>query len=174
MRLLGQAGTPEAEPANINKMREMLEVKQALASIERGDLGAAVIRMLILLAGSRGSVRRDRLERSAEVLNHTQPFQSMGPERRAELIQLQSLIAEFEPQRAVATLPLLLHTRQERQQALDVVNHILGARSEMEPHSLELIQRMESLLGVAAPKAEVPAVAKPATKAKRVRKEVRL
>ena len=164
MRLLGQAGKPEAEPADINKMRELLEVKQALASIERGDLGAAVIRMLILLAGSRGSVRRDRLERSAEVLNHTQPFQSMGPERRAELIQQQSLIAEFEPQRAVATLPLLLHSPQERQQALDVVNHILGARSEMEPHSLEMVQRMESLLGVAAPKAEMPVVAKPTAK----------
>ncbi|RFO97447.1 alpha/beta hydrolase [Rhodoferax lacus] len=186
MRMLGQSGATPAPEPDVNQLREMLEVKQALECMERGDLGAAVIRMLILLAGSRGSVRRDRLERSAQVLNHTQPFQSMGPQRRSELIQQQSLIAEFEPRRALETLPALLKTQQDRQQAMDVVNHILGARSEMEPHSLELIQRLESLLGVATPKpapagaavskakpATTPATrsAKPAAKTSRARKE---
>jgi hypothetical protein len=175
MRMLGQSGLPEEVAPDASQLREMHEVKQALACMERGDLGAAVIRMLILLAGSRGSVRRDRLERSAQVLNHTQPFQSMGPQRRAELIQQQSLIAEFEPQRALETLVLLLRTPEERQQALEVVNHILGARAEMEPHSLDLIQRMEILLGISdnatgAGATAVPPVVKP----KRVRKEPRL
>jgi tellurite resistance protein len=179
MRMLGQAVTPEPAQPDVNALRELVEVQQALECMERGDLGAAVIRMLILLAGSRGSVRRDRLERSAQVLNSTQPFQAMGPKRRAELIQQQSLIAEFEPQRAIETLPVLLKTVADREQALDVVNHILGARSEMEPHSLQMIQRMEQLLGVAPPKAEAaPAsqaqhAAKPAAKTKRTRKEVR-
>jgi pimeloyl-ACP methyl ester carboxylesterase len=157
MRALGQSGVTEVAPSDADRTREINEVKQALSCMDRGDLAAAVIRMLILLAGSRGSVRRDRLERSAQVLNSTQPFQSMGAERRAELIQQQSLIAEFEPQRALETLPHLLKTDEERHQALKVVNHILGARSEMEPHSLQLVQRMESLLGVPAPLALAPA-----------------
>lgn len=148
MRMLGQSGLPAPVAPDASQLRETHEVKQALACMERGDLGAAVIRMLILLAGSRGSVRRDRLERSAQVLNSTQPFQSMGPQRRAELIQQQSLIAEFEPERALQTLPQLLKTADDRAQALEVVNHILGARAEMEPHSLDLVQRMEHLLGV--------------------------
>jgi hypothetical protein len=109
-------------------------------------------------------VRRDRLERSAQVLNSTQPFQSMGPERRAELIQQQSLIAEFEPQRAMESLPHLLKTEKERKKALEVVNHILGARDEMEPHSLDLIERMERLLGVASPVVALPVVAPAPTK----------
>ena len=154
MHALGRAGTEETATADARDLRHVPEVEHALAAIEHGDLGAAVIRMLILLAGSRGSVRRDRLERSAQVLNETHPFQDMGPERRAELIQQQSIIAEFEPVRAVDTLPVLLKTEADRKKALEVVNHILGARTEMEPHSLKLMQRMESLLGVAdnAPK----------------------
>jgi pimeloyl-ACP methyl ester carboxylesterase len=179
MRALGQSGLPAPAAPDASLLRDLKEVKQALASIERGDLGAAVIRMLILLAGSRGSVRRDRLERSAQVLNNTQPFAAMGPQRRAELIQQQSLIAEFEPQRALETLAGLLRTPAERRTALELVNHILGARAEMEPHSLALVQRMEVLLGVdpapgaspAAPVAEGKVKAKAKTKTSRKPKE---
>ena len=42
-------------------MRHMPEVDRALAHIEQGDLAAAVIRMLVMLAGSRGSVRKDAM-----------------------------------------------------------------------------------------------------------------
>jgi hypothetical protein len=87
----------------------------------------------------------------------------MGAERRAELIQQQSIIAEFEPKRAVETLAVLLNNAEDRLSALDVVNHILGARSEMEPHSLELIQRMESLLGAPDNGVSTRAVAKKST-----------
>jgi hypothetical protein len=159
MHAMGKVGIdqPDAEP--VPDMRHMPEVNKALASMEHGDLAAAVIRMLVMLAGSRGSVRKDRLDRSAKVLSSTEPFMSMGPERRAELIQQQSIIAEFEPKRAIDTLPVLLKSAADRQKALEVVNHILGARAEMEPHSLHLIQRMESLLAPADNEATGRAVA---------------
>ena len=163
MHTLGQVDQEEAVAQEAADLRHMPEVKAALAAMEQGDLAAAVIRMLVMLAGSRGSVRKDRLERSAQVLNSTEPFKSMGSERRAELIQQQSIIAEFEPQRAMETLALLLKRDEDRLSALDVVNHILGARNEMEPHSLELIQRMESLLGAPDNEASTRAVAKKAT-----------
>jgi hypothetical protein len=163
MHALGKFATDAPLEEKAGDLRHMPEVKKALDAMEQGDLGAAVIRMLVMLAGSRGSVRRDRLERSAKVLNSTEPFKSMGPERRAELIQQQSIIAEFEPQRAVETLALLLKGTEDRLSALDVVNHILGARAEMEPHSLELIQRMESLLGASDNAVSTRAVAKKST-----------
>jgi tellurite resistance protein len=163
MHTLGKVGIDESVAEEAGDLRHMPEVTKALAAMEHGDLGAAVIRMLVLLAGSRGSVRKDRLERSAQVLNSTEPFKSMGAERRAELIQQQSIIAEFEPKRAVDTLTLLLKTSEDRLSALDVVNHILGARVEMEPHSLELIQRMESLLGESDNGVSTRAVAKKST-----------
>jgi tellurite resistance protein len=163
MHALGKVDKDEAVAEIAGDLRHMPEVKAALAQMEHGDLAAAVIRMLVMLAGSRGSVRKDRLERSAKVLNNTEPFKSMGPERRAELIQQQSIIAEFEPGQAMETLPVLLELPEDRLSALDVVNHILGARAEMEPHSLELIQRMESLLGTSDNALSTRAVAKKAT-----------
>jgi hypothetical protein len=163
MHTLGEVDKNEHAAEEAGDLRHMPEVKKALDAMEHGDLGAAVIRMLVLLAGSRGSVRKDRLDRSAQVLNSTEPFKSMGAERRAELIQQQSIIAEFEPKRAVETLAMLLKNSEDRFAALDVVNHILGARSEMEPHSLHLIQRMESLLGASDNGVSIRAVAKKST-----------
>lgn len=151
MRSLGNAEGADREQTTKAKLRRSPEVHAALAAMKRGDLAAAVIRMLVLLAGSRGSVRRDRLDRSTQVLNNQEPFKVMGPERRGELIAQQSIIAEFESKRAVDTLPLLLRTVQDRSRAMAWVNHIVGARDEMEPHSLEMIQRMETLLEVPAP-----------------------
>jgi tellurite resistance protein len=148
MHFLGQADAVDATKKDPDRLRKSPEVQKALATIERGDLAAAVIRMLVMLADTRGSVRRDRLERSAQVLNDTEPFGSMGADRRAELIQQQSIISEFEPTRALATLPLLVKTTEERTRALELVNFIVGARGEMEPNSLQLIEQFEAALGM--------------------------
>ena len=169
LRAMAQA--PVAETADQpHTLRRSPQVQKALGSIERGDLAAGVIRMLVLLAGSRGSVRRDRLERSAQVLNGTDPFKAMGPERRGELIQEQSIIGEFEPKLAVETLPVLLRTAADRSRAMELVNFIVGAREEMEPHSLKLIQRMEQILGLAENKSESPVVTSKAVARKSTRK----
>ena len=106
--------------------------------------------MLILLAESRGSVRRDRLQRSANVLTKDEPFASLGAERRAALIREQSIIAEFEPDRAIETLPDLLSERQKRQEAVDVVEYIAGSVDDMEPYTIRTLQRFRAALGLSS------------------------
>jgi pimeloyl-ACP methyl ester carboxylesterase len=165
MHWVGKSHAQERKHSESKDMRYVPEVQNILRDIEKGDIGAAVIRMLILLADSRGSVRRDRLERSAEVLNTQEPFALMGPERRGVLIYQQSLIVEFEAQRAVATLPKLLVDAKQREDAMRMVYYIVGARDEMEPQSLQMLQLMEQVLGMTPPKTApkiAPAKAAPA------------
>jgi hypothetical protein len=130
------------------KLRYLPEVQQILLNVDRGGFEEAVIRMLILMAESRGTVRRDRLERSAKVLGHDEPFASLGPERRAALIHEQSVIVEFESDLAVKTLPDLLPDMEERRRALDVVEFIAGAVEEMEPKTIQMVQRFRAALGL--------------------------
>ncbi|MGD9656270.1 MAG: DUF3141 domain-containing protein [Methylocystis sp.] len=129
------------------ELRWLPEVQAILMSIDRGGFAEAVIRMLILLAESRGSVRRDRLQRSAHVLTSDEPFVSLGAEGRAALIREQSIIAEFEPDRAVETLPQLLPERR-RHDAIDVVEYIAGSVDDMEPYTIRMLQRFRAVLGL--------------------------
>ena len=131
------------------ELRYLPEVRAILTRIERGGFAEAVSRMLIQLAGSRGAVRRDRLERSARVMNQDEPFASLGPERRAALIHEQSVIVEFEPDRAISTLSELLRDFASRRAAIGVVEYIAGAVEEMEPDTVRMLQRMRATLELA-------------------------
>ena len=150
MRWLGSSHAFERTRKDPKELRFLPEVQAILLGIDRGGFEEAVIRMLILLAELRGSVRRDRLERSAKVLTRDEPFVSLGPDRRAALIREQSIIAEFEKDRAIQTLPELLPGPDERRKAIEVVEFIAGAMEEMEPHTLRTLQRFHAVLGLPA------------------------
>ena len=104
--------------------------------------------MLILMAQSRATVRRDRLERSAKVLGHDEPFASLGAEKRAALIHEQSVIVEFEPDLAVKTLPDLLPETEDRRRVIQVVEFIAGSVDEIEPSTIQLVERFRAVLSL--------------------------
>ncbi len=128
------------------ELRALPAVQSALMHTDQGGFVEGVIRMLILLAGSRGNVRRDRLERSSRVLTQDEPFVHLDAAQRARIIHEQTIIAHFEPARAVATLPGLLETPEERALAGETVRYIAGPIGEMDPHSFDMLQQFHKAL----------------------------
>ena len=86
------------------ELRNLREGLAALDHTETGGYAEAVVRMLVLMADSRGTVRNDRLQRSTEVLSTHAPFDTIDPAARARLIHEQTLIAHFEPERGLLAL----------------------------------------------------------------------
>ena len=130
------------------ELRALPQVQAALAALETGGFADAVIRMLVLLAENRKGVRRDRLERSNRVLTEDEPFASIGPEGRSAMISQQTLIATYEPERAIETLPQLLKTPDERDLAIRVAYYVPGDVDEMAQGTLAVLHRFCDVLGV--------------------------
>jgi tellurite resistance protein len=127
-----------------------------LRNVARGGFAEAVIRMLIILAEARGSVRRDRLERSSRVLAHDQPFVSLGAEQIADLINEQTVIVQFEREAAIEALASLLQTAVQREKAIETVEFIAGALEEMEPRTLQALRQFRRVLGLATRDFSIP------------------
>jgi pimeloyl-ACP methyl ester carboxylesterase len=146
-RWYGRTHQPRRALKSLDELRALPRVQSALMRIDQGGFVEAVIRMLILLADSRGSVRRAPLERSARTLTHDHPFRALTPEERALIINEQTTIARFEHDRSIEILPALLKTEAERDLALKVVRYIPGALADMEPATLAMLQRFHRVLG---------------------------
>jgi hypothetical protein len=129
-------------------LQELPAVQAALMNIERGGYAEALIRMLILMARSRGEVRQSRLERSNAMLNSAEPFRSLGADRRAQLIAEQTLIVDFAPEAAVTTLPTLLPQPEERERAIAMVQEIAGDLAEMSEPTLRMLTRLRETLAL--------------------------
>lgn len=147
-KALGKPLQSRISDAPQEDLRSLIDVQEALDRIEEGGFSAGVIRMLILLAKSRGAVRRDRLERSNRMLATTEPFASLRPKKLTRLIHRQSLIVDFEFDQAIATLPTLITDPAERARALALCEQIAGPLEEMTPATVALLNQFKVLLNV--------------------------
>ena len=127
-------------------MGRLPHVRDAIKKAKLGGYAEGIIRMLILLARTRGSVRRDRLERSDRLLHSRPPFNSMTPEMRSRMIYEQSLIVEFAGPEAITTLEDILSDPVDRYSALNLVLDVAGPIEGMDPPTIAMFKRFQRTL----------------------------
>jgi len=117
--------------------------------------------MLVLLSRARGSVRRDRLERSDKLLHARPPFSSMTSELRAHIISEQSLIVEYTGDEAIATLADLLKDPVDRYRALNLVLDVAGPIEQMDAPTIAMFKQFQQVLLTMAHDWREPVAANP-------------
>jgi hypothetical protein len=148
LRRIGADDLRIRRAANADQLRQLPDVQAALAGVNDGGEAEGTVRMLELLSQARGYTRRSRLEKALHLFETESPFREMTDEARARLIHHQSLVVQFEPELARASLPRLLDTDEERRKALDFVMRVAGPAETMHPASLALYKEFEAMLPV--------------------------
>ncbi|WP_423957762.1 DUF3141 domain-containing protein [Bradyrhizobium sp.] len=143
MQHLGASRHARPQSHDISKFPH---VQDAIKRARQGGYAEGIIRMLILLARTRGSVRRDRLERSDRLLHGRPPFNSMSPELRSRMIYEQSLIVEFAGSEALATLADVLRDPVDRYSALNLVLDVAGPIEQMDAPTIGMFRRFQRAL----------------------------
>lgn len=158
-----KAADPRAAPA----------VQHALAHIEEGDRTDAIVRMALLLTKLGSEQRRlSVMKRIRELVGQEIGLVNMPGDLVREIIRDQSFIADFEPKRAVATLPKLLTTAEDRRFAFEVLDRLHGKIKANEKQTA-LVAEMRRLLGQEALITLAPATQAPAIIERAIARRVR-
>jgi len=139
-------------PAGAGDPRELPFVKDALASIGDGGYAEAFARVAVLVSRkdevlplSRVVMRQDLAKDYADAL----PALSLDQWRRVR--GEQEIIARYEPELAIETLPKLLSERADRERLLKVFDRLLAderiQRSRPTAEQLAMVERIRGVLG---------------------------
>jgi pimeloyl-ACP methyl ester carboxylesterase len=145
----GRAMEPIADP------RELPFVKSALDAIEKGGYPEALARVAYLLARKGEPLLLARLELKQELmrdLRHLLPDMPMDQWRRIR--GEQEIIARFDPERAIATLPKLLGDPADRERLGALMRAVLAderlRRAKPTPAQVEMMETIGQALAVPA------------------------
>jgi len=132
--------------------RELSFVKKALASIDKGGYPEALARVGFLMAHEDGPLPLSRLELARDLLDD---YRDLLPELPRDQVRRiageQEIIARYEPERAVETLPALLSDRKQRDRLLTLLDRVLAdprvQRIEPTPRQRAVLAKIRRVLG---------------------------
>ena len=144
------AGGAPAQPA---KPRELPLVKHALAAIDQGGYAEALARVAFLMAHQDQPLPLSRLHLAHDLIEDYHEFLPvLPPEEIRRIAGEQEIIARHEPEKAIATLPVLLAKRKDRNRLLTLLDRVLADRrvQRIQPtkQQKEVLARIRSALGL--------------------------
>ncbi|HEX5865725.1 MAG TPA: DUF3141 domain-containing protein, partial [Casimicrobiaceae bacterium] len=130
--------------------RDLPIVKEALASIDKGGYPEAFARAGFLVT-RRGDVPLSRLEAGQQMVKDYKEFlPAVTLEQMRRIAGEQEIIATYEPDRAIATLPALLPQRKDRERLLTLLERLADdprVRHEgLTPEQRTMLERVRSAL----------------------------
>jgi len=118
---------PNKAPAKAVDPRSLPFVREALESIEEGGYAEAASRVGYLLARKGEPLPLARLQLKQELLkDYAALLPAISPDEARRIRGEQEIVVRFEPEKAIATLPVLLSQRGDRERLLKLIESLLS------------------------------------------------
>jgi hypothetical protein len=140
----------EERAAPVTDAREIPYVKDALASIAEGGYNEAFARIAYLVT-RRGDLPLSRVVMRQEVMKEYGEFMPKLPLDEWRRVRgEQEIIARYEPDRAIATLPVLLAEQADRDRILTLLDKLMADKrvqaQQPTPEQLAAVERIRAVL----------------------------
>jgi len=137
-------------------------VKKALASIDKGGYAEAVARVAFLLAHKDEPLPLSRLQLAHEMIEEYRDFlPELAPDQARRIEGEQEIIARYEPEKAVETLPSLLAKPQDRDRLVTLLERVLGDKrvQRIQPSAEQkaMLARIRGVLGTTSRRPRIAA-----------------
>ena len=155
---------PESEANLVRESREGPEVRQALASIATGGLAEAITRTDYLLAVKDRPLPLHRFQLKQELINRYREYlPDLSPEQWRRIDGRQEIISQYEPEKAVLTLPKLLGDAKDRRRFLSLLDAVVDdpeVRQSISPtpKQLAMLTRIREVLSAKGKSASAPSL----------------
>ena len=154
--LRADAGALPRQPAPAADPRELPFVKDALAAVDEGGYAEAVARVGYLLARKGEPLPLAQLQLKQELMReYRELLPVVSPDEARRIRGEQEIVVRYAHERALATLPLLLAGRGDRQRLLTLLERVLRdpriQATRPTGTQLATLERIRGVLGVPAP-----------------------
>ena len=141
----------ETTPPPVN-VRELPFVRDALAAIDKGAYPEALARVAFLMAHRDEPLPLSRLQLAHELIEeYHDMLPDLPPDQVRRIAGEQEIIARYEPEKAIETLPLLLARQKDRVRLLSLLERVLAdprvQRVEPSDEQRATLARIRDVLG---------------------------
>jgi pimeloyl-ACP methyl ester carboxylesterase len=131
--------------------RELPFVRDALASIDAGGYPEALARVGFLLSRHGEPLPLSRLQLKQELIGeYGELLPAVPPDEARRIRGEQEIIVQYEPEKAVTTLPALLGERSERERLLSLLDRLMADKrvraTEPTQEQTQMLERIRSVL----------------------------
>jgi len=139
-------------PAGTGDPREQPYVKEALASIREGGYAEAFARVAYLLMRKDGALPLSRVVMRQELAkDYADALPALSLEQWRRVRGEQEIIASYEPEKAIETLPDLVPGREDRERLLKLMDRLLADKrvqnSKPTAEQMAMLERVRGVLG---------------------------
>jgi pimeloyl-ACP methyl ester carboxylesterase len=128
--------------------RSLPAVRQVLETIDQGGRREGLARMAMLISrAGHGRLSLSYMQRVRDIVVKEMDIEEMSDDERRRLLQEETIVVEFEPQRAKRSLPRLLRTTTDRRIARRMLDNIEG-NFTLDGRQRDLVLELRGLLPV--------------------------
>jgi len=135
------------QPAAVAKKREgesdPSERKRWLSAMEKGGFAQGIIRIMVAMAGADHIIDRREFVVSEKIVKANDKLRKLKPSDFRQMVKEQSRILETDKERALASLPKLLPSNDERIEAFEIARNIADADFIMAEEEAVLLEKIK-------------------------------